>query len=95
MHVSDLAAAHVQAINRLVGGKPAAVCNLGTNNGGTVKEVVAATEKVTGKPLPVRYAPRRPGDPAVLLASNRKAETELGWKPVYTSIEDIIRTELA
>ncbi len=95
VHVSDLAAAHVQAINRLLEGKPSAVFNLGTNNGVTVKEVVAATEKVTGKPLPVRYAPRRPGDPAVLLASNRKAETELGWKPVYTSIEDIIRTELA
>lgn len=95
VHVSDLAAAHVLAINRLLEGKPSAVFNLGTTNGVTVQEVAAATEKVTGKPLPVRYAPRRPGDPAVLVASNRKAETELGWKPVYTSIEDIVRTELA
>ena len=95
VHVSDLAAAHVLAIKRLLEGKPSAVFNLGTTNGVTVQEVVAATEKVTGKLLPVRYAPRRPGDPAVLVASNRKAETELGWKPIYTSMEDIVRTELA
>lgn len=94
VHVSDLAAAHVLAIRRLLEGRPSAVYNLGTSNGVTVKEVVAAAEKVTGKPLPVRYAARRPGDPAVLVASSKKAEAELGWKPRYMRIEDIVKTEL-
>ncbi len=94
VHVSDLAAAHVLAIRRLLEGRPSAVYNLGTSNGVTVKEVVAAAEKVTGKPLPVRYVDRRPGDPAVLVASSKKAETELGWKPRYMRIEDIVKTEL-
>jgi len=49
---------------------------------------------VTGKPLPVRFAERRPGDPAVLVAASNRAEAELGWKPRYTLIDDIIRTEL-
>ncbi len=94
VHVSDLADAHVKAIKRLLEGKPSAIYNLGTENGVTVKEVIAATERVTGKTLPVRFVGRRAGDPAVLVASSRKAEQELGWKPKYTSIEEIIRTEL-
>ncbi len=94
VHVSDLAAAHLAAVRRLLEGKPSAIYNLGTSRGVTVKEVVAATEKVIGRPLPVRFVPRRPGDPAVLVASNEKAKKELGWQPVYTDIEDIIKTEL-
>lgn len=94
VHVSDLAAAHLAAVRRLLEGKPSAIYNLGTSRGVTVKEVVAATEKVIGRPLPVRFAPRRPGDPAVLVASNEKAKKELGWQPAYTDIEDIIKTEL-
>lgn len=94
VHVSDLAAAHLAAVRRLLEGKPSAIYNLGTSRGVTVKEVVAATEKVIGRPLPVRFVPRRPGDPAVLVASNEKAKKELGWQPAYTDIEDIIKTEL-
>lgn len=94
VHVSDLAAAHLAAVRRLLEGKPSAIYNLGTSRGVTVKEVVAATEKVTGRQLPVRFVPRRPGDPAVLVASNEKAKKELGWQPVYADIEDIIKTEL-
>lgn len=94
VHVSDLAAAHLAAVRRLLEGKPSAIYNLGTSRGVTVKEVVAATEKVIGRPLPVRFVPRRPGDPAVLVASNEKAKKELGWQPVYADIEDIIKTEL-
>ena len=94
VHVSDLAAAHVLAIKRLLEGRPSAIFNLGTSHGVTVREVIAATERVTGKPLPVRFAERRPGDPAVLVAASNRAEAELGWKPRYTLIDDIIRTEL-
>ncbi len=94
VHVSDLAAAHVLAIRRLQEGRSSAVYNLGTSNGVTVKEVIAAAEKVAGKSLPVHYVARRPGDPAVLVASSKKAETELGWKPRYVRIEDIVKTEL-
>mgnify|MGYP003223474353 FL=1 len=81
VHVSDLAAAHVLAIKRLLEGRPSAIFNLGTSHGVTVREVIAATERVTGKPLPVRFAERRPGDPAVLVAASNRAEAELGWKP--------------
>ena len=94
VHVSDLAVAHVLAIKRLLEGRPSAIFNLGTSHGVTVREVIAATERVTGKPLPVRFAERRPGDPAVLVAASNRAEAELGWKPRYTLIDDIIRTEL-
>ena len=94
VHVSDLADAHVKAIKRLLEGKPSAVFNLGTSHGVTVKEVIAATEQVTGKTLPVRFVERRAGDPAVLVASSDRAEKELGWKPRYTEIHDIIKTEL-
>lgn len=92
IHVSDLATAHVLAIEKLIGGMPSAVLNLGTGEGTSVQEMIDAAEKVIGKKLNVKYAGRRPGDPATLIASSEKARKLLGWKPAYTKIEDIIRT---
>ena len=77
---------------KLMAGMPSAVLNLGTGEGTSVKEMIEAAEKVTGKKLNVKYAGRRPGDPAVLIASSEKARELLGWKPEITNVEDIIRT---
>lgn len=94
IHVSDLATAHVLAVKRLLGGGESLIVNLGTNHGTTVKEVIAAAEKVLGRRFPVKYAGRRAGDPAVLLASNEKAQAELGWRPERVEIENIVRSFL-
>lgn len=92
IHVTDLAKAHVLAIEHLLKGGVSASLNLGTGQGTTVKEIIAATEKVIGKKLRVEYVGRRAGDPAVLTASSAKAKEMLGWVPQYTDIEEIIRT---
>lgn len=92
VHVSDLAKAHVLAVEYLAKGGKSDSLNLGTGKGTTVKEMLAAVEKVIGKKLPVKYTDRRAGDPAVLTASSAKAEKILGWKADYTDIEDIVRT---
>lgn len=92
IHVTDLAEAHVLSIKRLLEGKESLIVNLGTGTGTSVKEIVEAAEKVLEINIPVKYADRRSGDPAVLLASNETARKELGWEPKYTNIEDIIRT---
>ena len=92
IHVTDLAKAHVLAIEHLLKGGVSDSLNLGTGQGTTVKEIIAATEKVIGKKLKVEYVGRRAGDPAVLTASSAKAKEMLGWVPQYTDIEEIIRT---
>lgn len=92
VHVTDLAKAHVMALEKLMGGAKSEVINLGTNTGTTVKEVIQAAEKVIGKKLNVKYVERRPGDPAELVASYDKAKKVLGWEPDYKNIEDIVRT---
>lgn len=92
IHVSDLASAHVAAIKRLLNDKKSYCLNLGTGKGISVKEIVDATENVIGRRLNYRFAPRRPGDPAVVVAKADLAEKILDWKPKYTNIEDIIRT---
>lgn len=92
IHVSDLARAHVLAVEHLVKGGCSASLNLGTGQGTTVKEMIAAAEKVTGKKLNVEYVGRRAGDPGMLTASSAEAEKLLGWRPEYTNIEEIIRT---
>lgn len=92
IHVTDLATAHVKAVERLLAGGNSLIANLGTNHGTTVREVIAAAEKVLERKLPVRYVERRPGDPAVLLASNDKAREALNWVPERIDIEDIIRS---
>lgn len=92
IHVSDLASAHVAAIKRLMTDKKSYALNLGTGKAISVKQIVDATENIIGKRLNYRFAPRRPGDPAVVIAKAELAQQILGWKPKYTNIEDIIQT---
>lgn len=92
VHVSDLARAHLLALERLMAGGESAVYNLGSSSGYSVNEVIAQAEKVTGKPIPVKAAARRAGDPAVLIAGSAKIKQELGWQPVYEELEPILRT---
>ena len=92
IHVSDLATAHEKAIKYLLEHQKSHILNLGTGTAVSVKQIVEATEQVIGKPLKYTYAPRRPGDPAKLIASSSLAEQILGWKPKYTFIKDIIQT---
>ncbi len=92
IHVSDLARAHSLSLKKLFETDCSYTLNLGTGIGTSVKEIVDATEKVIGKKLNYDYAPRRSGDPAILTAKASKATEVLGWKPIYTNVEDIIRT---
>jgi UDP-glucose 4-epimerase len=92
IHVSDLAAAHVLALQRLRSAPKSEFINLGTNRGYSVREVVAAAEQLTGRKVPVRMMPRREGDVPVLLASKEKAERVLGWTPRTSDLETIIET---
>jgi len=92
IHVTDLAAAHVLALERLASGGSSTVFNLGNGEGFSVREIISVAEKVTGRKIPVQDAPRRPGDPAVLVASSDRARAELGWKPRLNDIADIVGT---
>ena len=86
VHVSDLAAAHVLALRRLLDGGENLVANLGTGRGYSVREVIDTVEEVTGRAIPVREAGRRPGDPAVLVAEAGQARRSLGWQPSYETL---------
>ena len=90
IHVMDLASAHFLALEYLRKGQPSEIFNLGNGNGYSVKEVIETARKVTGHSIPAEVADRRPGDPAVLIASSEKAKKVLGWKPQYESLEKII-----
>ncbi|WP_163194104.1 UDP-glucose 4-epimerase GalE [Clostridium thermarum] len=92
IHVMDLADAHLLALNRMRNGGESAIFNLGNGKGFSVKEVIDATRKVTGREIKEEVAPRRAGDPAVLVASSQKAIKELNWQPKYNSLETIIET---
>jgi UDP-glucose 4-epimerase len=92
IHVADLAAAHVLALRHLLDNGGSEVVNLGTNRGYSVKEVIDAAEKITGRRVPREERPRREGDVPVLLASKEKAERLLGWKLRYSDLETILRT---
>jgi UDP-glucose 4-epimerase len=92
VHVVDLAEAHLLALRRLRGGGPSGAFNLGNGEGFTVKEIIGVAREVTGHPIPATAAPRRMGDPAVLIASSAKALSDLGWKPQHTDIRTIIRS---
>ncbi len=91
IHIEDLASAHLSALEALDKGMTSDVFNLGNGTGYSVKEIVAAVEKVTGKKVRVKIAPRRPGDPARLVSSAAKAKKILGWKPRF-GLTQIIRS---
>jgi len=91
IHVNDLADAHVTALERLAGGANSIAVNLGTGHGYSVKEVLNKIEEVTGHEVPVRVAPRRPGDPPALVANPALAESLLQWK-AKRSLDEIVTT---
>lgn len=95
IHVSDLADAHVAALQYLYKNGGQTTLNCGYNRGASVKEVVAAVEEVTGKDLPVKIAPRRAGDPAVLIADNRRILDTLNWEPRHDKLTDMVASALA
>ena len=90
IHVSDLAQAHILALDHLLQGGESDVFNLGNGVGFTVKEVIDVARAVTGHPIPAETCPRRAGDPAQLIASSKKAVEQLGWKPKYNDLNTII-----
>lgn len=90
IHVADLAEAHLLSLTAACPGHHL-VCNLGNGNGFTVRQVVETARQVTGHPVPETTAPRRTGDPAVLVASADRARTLLGWKPSRTDLASIVR----
>ena len=92
VHVTDLASAHLLAVKRLRRGEDSITCNLGNGQGVSVQQVIDVTRKVTGVNIKAEMAPRRAGDPAVLIASSDKAKKILGWEPKYASLETIIET---
>ena len=95
IHVSDLADAHVLAIKALdseAAAKYRLIFNLGNGQGFSVREVIESARRVTGHAIPAELQARRAGDPAVLVASSERAIRELGWKPRYTKLDDIVRT---
>jgi UDP-glucose 4-epimerase len=91
IHIVDLAQAHSLALTT----QQSAYYNLGTGGGTSVREVIAACERVTGKPIKVVEKPRRPGDPARLIAGSDKVRRELGWRPQYQAIDKIVESAWA
>ena len=92
IHVTDLAQAHILAMDYLMNGGESNIFNLGNGVGFTVKEVIDTARKVTGHPIPAKTTPRRAGDPAQLIASSEKARSVLGWHPEHADLEEIIAT---
>jgi UDP-glucose-4-epimerase GalE len=95
IHVQDLAEAHVKALAYLFEGGETTQVNLGTGTGNSVREVIDAVERVTGRSVPRREVARRAGDPPELVADPTKANRLLGWKPAMSDIDSIIRTAWA
>ncbi|HUL38306.1 MAG TPA: UDP-glucose 4-epimerase GalE [Thermodesulfobacteriota bacterium] len=92
IHVTDLADAHILALRKLEEGRTSGVFNLGNGNGYSVREVIETVKKVTGKKVTAVDSPRRPGDPARLVASSERITKELGWIPKYPDLEAIVET---
>jgi UDP-glucose 4-epimerase len=92
IHVTDLAQAHILALEALLNGHASCVYNLGNQKGFSVKEVVEASRKVTGHAIPTKESSPRPGDPPMLVASSERIKKELGWKPRYDDLQTIIET---
>jgi UDP-glucose 4-epimerase len=92
VHVSDLAAGHLSAMHYLATKKQSLIVNLGSEAGFSVLDVIAAARRITGKPIPVTMAPRRPGDPACLTASAQYARDTLGWTAKHSDLDTLIST---
>ena len=92
VHVMDLADAHILALQYLKKHNQSNAFNLGSSTGFSNKQMLEAAREVTGKPIPAKIAPRRPGDPDALVAASDKAREVLGWKPNYDNVHDIIAT---
>jgi len=92
VHVSDLAEAHVLALKALSSNGSSASYNLGTGRGFSVREVIQTAHSVTGRVIPVREGPRRPGDPPRLVADATRAKTDLGWTPKYADLNQIVKS---
>lgn len=92
IHVTDLADAHILALDKMRRDNTSGIYNLGNGKGFSVKEVIEVARRVTGHPIPEKVEPRRAGDPAVLVASSEKAQKELGWQPQFNDLETIITT---
>ena len=92
IHVSDLAEAHIFAVEHLIGGGGSDAFNAGTGTGHSVRDVMGAVEEVTGSKAPFVAGPRREGDAAVLVADSSRLQAALKWKPRYTELRDIVRT---
>jgi UDP-glucose 4-epimerase len=90
IHVRDLAEAHLLALRALSETKSKLIYNIGNGQGFSVLEVIESVRRVTGRPIAIEECPRRPGDPAVLVASSEKIKHELGWKPQYAELDQII-----
>lgn len=91
VHVNDLADAHLRALDRLEAGKGLKL-NLGSGNGFSVREVIDAARRITGRPIAEKIGPRRPGDPPRLIADSSQARKVLGWEPQFDNIEAIVAT---
>jgi UDP-glucose 4-epimerase len=92
VHVTDLADAHLLALDQLE--RSSIVANLGNATGHSVLQVIEAVERVSGRKVPHRFCPRRAGDPAALVASSERAQRELGWRPRFADLDEIVRTAL-
>jgi UDP-glucose-4-epimerase GalE len=92
IHVTDLAEAHLMAIEKLLADGGSEVFNVGTGAGHSVREVMQVVEQVTGRKVPYEIGPRRPGDPAILVANSDKLKRMLGWKPKFLELKDIVAT---
>ena len=92
IHVTDLATAHLRAVERLIAGHGGGAYNLATGKGTSVLEIIRAVERVTGRKVPWRVSPRRQGDPPALYASGETARIELSWNPAFSSLDDIVST---
>jgi len=90
IHVSDLAQAHILAVEHLLAGGASDRFNVGTGTGYSVREVLQAVERVTGRKVPHQIGPRRDGDPPALVADSTRLQQSLGWKPVHSSLEQIV-----
>ena len=95
IHIEDLCQAHMLALERLLSDSPGGAYNLGNEKGHSVKEVIDAARRISGKEIPAAVVNRRPGDPAVLVSSSEKATKDLGWKPEYPDLETIVETAWA